>query len=220
MVKARILETDHGITGEFTTQLYDKMMRCLRDRGWMETKEIIGGGISTGLALEIGPGPGYLGLEWLKNTVDTRLIGLDISKDMLTLARKNTGDYGLSDRAEYFQGDAGNLPFEDGYFDAVFSNGSLHEWVKPSLILNEISRVLKNGGRYVITDLRRDMSLLLKSFLWISTSPWQMRPGLITSINAAYTPSELPGLLKDTNLTVWQVSSNPLGIVIRGEKKS
>lgn len=68
MVKPRISHTDHG-RGEFDAKNYDKMMRRLRDRGWIIwTKMIIGAGISSGLTLEVGPGPGYLGLEWLKHT--------------------------------------------------------------------------------------------------------------------------------------------------------
>ncbi len=66
MVKRRIGETDSGITGEFNTQMYDSMMRNMRDKGWIETNLILKEGISSGLALEIGPGPGYLGLSGLK----------------------------------------------------------------------------------------------------------------------------------------------------------
>ena len=64
MVKPRISETDQGITGEFNTQMYDIMMRNMRDKGWIETNLIIKEGIYTGMALEIGPGPGYLGQRW------------------------------------------------------------------------------------------------------------------------------------------------------------
>jgi ubiquinone/menaquinone biosynthesis C-methylase UbiE len=218
MVKPRIQETDRGITGEFNTRAYDEMMRQMRDRGWLETNDIIKNGISYGLALEIGPGPGYLGLEWLKRTQDTRLKGLDISEDMLTLARKNTIEYGLSSRAEYFKGDAREMPFENGHFDAAFTNGSLHEWAYPEQIIDEIDRVLKPGGRYVISDLRRDMALPVRWFLWLFTKPREMRSGLVTSLNAAYTPTEIHALLQGTNLTGWSISKNPLGIVIAGQK--
>ncbi len=69
MTRPRVTETDQGIQGEFTVTLYDQMQRRLRDKGWIETKDIIKSGITKGIALEIGPGPGYLGLEWLKNGV-------------------------------------------------------------------------------------------------------------------------------------------------------
>lgn len=218
MVKPRIQETDHGIIGEFNTQAYDEMMRCLRDRGWLETRDIINSGIVHGLALEIGPGPGYLGLEWLKHTRDTTLKGLDISEDMLSLARKNATEYGLSSRVEYFKGDARQIPFENGHFDAVFTNGSLHEWAHPEEIINEASRVLKPGGRYVITDLRRDMALPMRWFLWVFTKSKEMRAGLITSINASYILSEIEALLARTNLQGCQARQNLLGIVITGQK--
>jgi len=126
MVKPRISETSDGITGEFNTQTYAAMMRRMRDKGWLETTLIIQAGISSGIALEVGPGPGYLGLEWLKQTKGTSLRGLDISEDMIAIAERNAGEYGLTERVEYLRGDARRMPFEDEYFDAVFSNGSLH----------------------------------------------------------------------------------------------
>ena len=214
MVKPRISETEHGITGEFNTQMYDIMMRNMRDKGWIETNLILKQGISSGLALEIGPGPGYLGLEWLKETTGTRLKGLEISDDMIALAKKNAIEYGLSDRVEYCQGDAQKMPFEDEHFDAVFTNGSLHEWAHPEMIFNEIARVLKPGGKYLISDLRRDMIAPIRWFLWLTVKPKEMRPGLITSINASYTVTEIKAILDRTKLEGWEVSKNVLGIVI------
>jgi ubiquinone/menaquinone biosynthesis C-methylase UbiE len=218
MVKPRIVETDQGITGEFNTQMYNIMMRTMRDRGWIETNLILNEGIVTGLALEIGPGPGYLGLEWLKRTDGTQLKGLEISSDMIALASKNATEYNLSHRVKYYQGDAQQMPFKDGDFDAVFSNGSLHEWANPAAILNEIDRVVKPGGKYLISDLRRDMNPLIKWFLWLTVKPKGMRPGLITSLNASYTMAEIREILTNTKLNGWQVNQNPFGIVISGQK--
>jgi hypothetical protein len=41
MVKPRVIETNEGIQGEFNVGIYDKMMRSLRDRGWIETDQIL-----------------------------------------------------------------------------------------------------------------------------------------------------------------------------------
>ena len=68
MLKERIPETKIGIQGEINVQIYDTMQRRLRDKGWMSTDQIIETGINSGIVLEVGPGPGYLGLEWLKKT--------------------------------------------------------------------------------------------------------------------------------------------------------
>ena len=50
--------------------------RTKRDKGWIETKDLIKRGISAGRVLEVGPGPGYLGLEWLAHTQETFLTGV------------------------------------------------------------------------------------------------------------------------------------------------
>lgn len=218
MTKPRIAETDHGITGELDAQMYDSMMRNMRDKGWIETNLILKEGITSGLALEIGPGPGYLGLEWLRRTQETRLDGLEISDDMIALARRNAAEYGLNKRAAYHKGDARKMPFDDGRFDAVFSNGSLHEWADPEGVLDEIARVVKPGGRYVISDLRRDMSLPVRWFLWLTVKPKAMRPGLATSVGASYTRREIEVILARSRLRGWQARKNPLGVVISGRK--
>lgn len=218
MVKPRISETDGGITGELETRAYDKMMRRMRDKGWLETKSIMQAEISLGIVLEVGPGPGYLGLEWLKNTDGTILKGLDISEDMIAIAERNAAEYDLEDRVTYVQGDACVMPFEDDYFDGVFTNGSLHEWAHPEAIINEIARVLKTGGNYCISDLRRDMSSFIKWFMWFVTRPKEIRPGLLTSIQASYIVPEIESMLSKTQLKGWRVKGNIMGLVISGQK--
>jgi ubiquinone/menaquinone biosynthesis C-methylase UbiE len=111
------------------------------------------------------------------------------------------------------------LPFEDGTFDGVFSNGSLHEWADPAKICDEIHRVLKSGGRYVISDLRRDVSLPVRWFLYLAAKPKAIRPGLVTSLNAAYTPAEAEALLLRTDLRQGRVKKNPLGFELLGVKE-
>jgi ubiquinone/menaquinone biosynthesis C-methylase UbiE len=218
MTKQRVSETDHGIQGEFNVTVYDQMQRKLRDKGWIETKELLRHGITQGCALEIGPGPGYLGLEWLKNTQGTTLKGLDISTDMIAVAERNAREYGLSQQVEYVHSSGSRIPFDDNEFDAVFTNGSLHEWADPRSTFNEIWRVLKPGGKVLISDLRRDMFALVRWFLWINTTPQEIRPGLISSINAAYTPGELRELIKGAKLENCRVSSNLLGVMLVGVK--
>lgn len=218
MPKARIVETDSGIEGEFNVAIYDSMQRKLRDRRWIETNDIIQSGITEGLAMEIGPGPEYLGLEWLKNTKGTKLKGLDISADMIAVGERNAKEYGLRNRVEYVQSSGDKMPFDDTMFDAVFTNGSLHEWADPKNTLNEIWRVLKKGGRIFISDLRRDMFFLMRWFLYIASKPKEIRSGLISSINAAYTPAELKNLIKDTKLANCEVTEDMIGLKITGKK--
>ncbi len=218
MSKKRIPETKNGIQGELNVQIYDTMQRRLRDKGWISTDQIIKAGINNGIALEIGPGPGYLGLEWLKKTAGSRLIAVEISNDMIEIARKNVSEYNLNERAIYVQADAQSLPFENNHFDAVFSTSSLHEWSNPEKIMTEIYRVLKKEGKFFISDFRRDLSFLIRWFLYLAAKPKKIRPGLITSLNAAYTKDEIELIIKKTDFIDFSVKTNPMAMVITGKK--
>lgn len=218
MTKPRVHETSEGIRGEFVVEAYDEMLRVMRDRGWIETDVIIKSGIVSGHALEIGPGPGYLGLEWLKKTQGTRLTGADISPEMIARATANAATYGLAARAGYVLADAQSLPFADDRFDGVFSNGSLQEWAQPAQVLREMARVLRPGGLLVLSDLRRDMVAPVKWFLWITVKPKTMRKGLLTSVASSYTPAEVRALVEGVARIGWEVKGNPLGFVVRGVK--
>ena len=220
MTRPRVQETDSGIQGEFNVTMYNHMQRTMRDRGWIQTNLLLKNGITQGCALEIGPGPGYLGLEWLKQTQGTTLKGLDISADMTALAERNAREYGLAQRVEYVHSSGSQVPFDNGTFDAVFTNGSLHEWAEPRGTLDEIWRVLKPGGRAIISDLRRDMPAPIRWFLWITIQPREMRPGLVTSLNAAYTSQELHALTKGTGLESCMVSDRLFGLVLVAVKRA
>lgn len=220
MVKPRVPETNEGIQDEFDVKDYDIYAKTMRDRGWLETDELIKFGITGGLALEVGPGPGYVGLEWLAKTRDSRLEGLEISQSMIDIARKNAADYHLDpQRAAYVLGNAMDMPFPDDRFDAAFSCGSLHEWEDPVRILSEIHRVLKPGGRFFINDLRRDLPFFIKWFFRVSVRPKSMRPGLQSSLQASYTCEELAKILAASPLkNGGRITSNLFGLTLSGKK--
>jgi ubiquinone/menaquinone biosynthesis C-methylase UbiE len=218
MVKPRIVETDEGIQGELDVQTYNTMMRSLRDKGWMETGHIITSGITHGLALEIGPGPGYLGLEWLKKTEGTMLLAVEISPEMTKIAERNAREYGLEGRVKYVKGDAHQIPFDDKIFDGVFTNGSLHEWSQPIRVFDEVYRVLKPGAKYFIGDMRRDMNPFVKQFMKLMAKPKEIRPGFVSSINASYTTDEIRSVLDQSNLKESVVAKTFMGFEITGVK--
>ncbi len=212
MLKQRIIETNEGIQGEFETADFDIFQKNMRDRGFLETNDIIKSRIDTGNVLEIGPGPGYLGLEWVKKANNAKLTGLEISPNMIAIAKKNARQYGFEEKVSYIQGNAMNMPFEDKTFDAVFSNGSLHEWENPIQIFNEMYRVLKDNGRIFVSDLKRDVSFPVKMFMSLTARPASMRSGLKSSLSAAYTLGEIEIIIGKTLLKNACVKSNPFGL--------
>lgn len=216
MVKMRIIETDEGIQDELTVEAFDIFAREMRDKGWNGVNEMIASGIKGGDLLELGPGPGYVGLELTKKICVTSLTGCEISPAMLHVAKKNAAEYNFP--ASYVLGSCMKMPFEKESFDTVISNGSLHEWENPLQAFQEIYRVLRHGGRYCITDLRRDVNPLKKALVYHATRPKEMRQGLVSSLNAAYTLSEITELLRHSELSNAVVSSDFFGLCIAGKK--
>jgi len=66
MLKPRVMETNEGIQNELTAQVFDAFAKTMRDKGWNGVDSMLESGVSGGSILEIGPGPGYVGLELLK----------------------------------------------------------------------------------------------------------------------------------------------------------
>lgn len=218
-VRERVPETDNGLQGEFIAQKYDVMQRHIRDRGWLQEKVdiLIEHQLDRGSALEIGTGPGYLGLEWLKATQGTSLAGLDISPEMLACAERNRDEYDLTDRATFHLGDAHRLPFMAGTFDCLFSYGSLHEWSAPTRVLDEIHRVLRSGGRYCVIDLRRDLDRRAMTFMRINIDS-ELRAGFMRSVRASYLRQELQSMVLTTALRGATITEIDLGIYLTGTR--
>ena len=111
---------------------------------------------SQGVLLDIGTGPAWLLLKIQRQSPAMRLVGIDSSPAMLAEARKNISAVGLEDAIEIKEGNAGNIPFPDEFFDIVISTASVHHWKEPTVCFNEAYRVLKKGGFALIYDIVSD----------------------------------------------------------------
>lgn len=218
MISERIPETSDGIQDEGTVMAYDAMQRGLRDSGNLPVSDLVAMTCPGDHALEVGPGPGYYGLEWIRSTRQTTLTGLEISPAMIRLAEKNTREYGLQDRVRYREGNALSMPFDDESFTLAFSNGSLHEWEDPGRVLKGIYRVLKPGGKMMVTDLRRDLAPDIFSLMQESCRSEEIRAGFVTSVQAAYRKDELEEILAPCGFSGVKVIAHPYGLVAIGTK--
>ena len=219
MTTQRVPETESTILGHAHAAAYDRMQEMLRERGWLETGDLLDSGFVSGRALEVGSGPGYLGFEWLQRTSSTRLVGLDKSPDMVAIAMRHAQELVLDERAKHFLGFAEAMPFANGAFDLVFSSRSLHEWTDPAKIFTELWRVLKPGGRFYVSDLRRDLSDATRKFLEQRMTSKVVLEGLRASIDAAYTVSEAMVLLCETELVGCDIIETPFGLRVTGVKQ-
>lgn len=83
--------------------------------------------------------------------VDGKAIGLDITQAMIDTAHVNAEGIGVSN-AWFIKGDIESLPFDEAVFDAVISNCVINHAKSKKKVFCEIFRVLKKGGRFVISD--------------------------------------------------------------------
>jgi ubiquinone/menaquinone biosynthesis C-methylase UbiE len=107
---------------------------------------------SASRVLEIGCGSGRYALR-VAERVGCRVAGLDVNSHGIRNANQLAGQAGLSSVARFEECDVSRtLPFENGSFDAVFSNDVLCHVPGRAAVLGEIYRVLKPGGRLLYSD--------------------------------------------------------------------
>lgn len=100
------------------------------------------------LAADIGAGTGYI-TEGLVHR-GLNVIAVDQSEEMLEQMKSK---FGTDSRIEYQQGEAECLPIENNKVDYAMANMYLHHVEDPLTAIKEMARVLKPGGKLVITDL-------------------------------------------------------------------
>ncbi|MDQ3914249.1 MAG: methyltransferase domain-containing protein [Actinomycetota bacterium] len=81
---------------------------------------------------------------------DVELTGIDLSPEMLEIARERSAELGKA--VDLREGDAHNLPFDDESFDTVVCTYSLCNIPDPQRAVDEMKRVLKRGGRLILVD--------------------------------------------------------------------
>jgi ubiquinone/menaquinone biosynthesis C-methylase UbiE len=106
------------------------------------------GALLRGETLEVGVGSG-LNLPYYSGEV-TRAVGVDLSTEMLTLARRRAREAGLA--IELVQADAEELPFPDASFDSAAVSLALCTIPNPERALRELARVCRSDGRIVMLE--------------------------------------------------------------------
>lgn len=113
--------------------------------------------------LDVGCGRGAVLLMAAQRLPGGRAVGVDVwstrdqSGNAEQVTRQNADLEGVADRVELHTADMRQLPFEDGSFDVVVSSLAIHNLSgagERAKALREAARVLKQGGKLVIADIR------------------------------------------------------------------
>ena len=82
--------------------------------------------LKSGVALDLGTGPGYLAIEIVKKIPDIRVDGIDLTPELIKLAKENSIKAGVADRLHFGVMDAAELQFEDNSYELVFSTSTFN----------------------------------------------------------------------------------------------
>jgi phosphatidylethanolamine/phosphatidyl-N-methylethanolamine N-methyltransferase len=158
--------------------VYDLVFGAVFERGRraaIAAAEQVGGrilevGVGTGISL-----PGY--------SPQNRIIGIDLSEEMLRKARRRVAELSLTNVEKLEVMDAEHLSFADASFDVVVANHVISTVPNPEAALDECARMLRPGGELILLSrigadagLRHLIEIMLQPIVrrlgWRSEFPW------------------------------------------------
>lgn len=152
MMKNKRKSKDLGIYG-LAAKWYDRNSRKSRLAEMQRYANEVASHVSKDAnILEVAPGPGYLSIELAKKGFN--LTGVEISSDFVKIEKNNAKEANVS--VDFKEGNASNIPCEGNCFDFVVCSAAFKNFKEPVKALNEMHRVLKQGGISLIIDMNYD----------------------------------------------------------------
>jgi arsenite methyltransferase len=109
---------------------------------------------ATDNVLDVGCGSGWLSRRIGKSVAEGRVVGMDVSDEMIRLARRTSLDH---DNILFITGEVGQIPWEPNFFTHAISVESSYYWPDPAAGVKEIHRVLEpGGGAWILINYYRD----------------------------------------------------------------
>ena len=109
---------------------------------------------ATDNVLDVGCGSGWLSRRIGKLVPEGRVVGMDVSDEMIRVARRASLDH---DNILFMTGEVGEIPWEPNFFTHAISVESSYYWPDPAAGVQEIRRVLRpGGGAWILINYYKD----------------------------------------------------------------
>jgi ubiquinone/menaquinone biosynthesis C-methylase UbiE len=132
---------------------YDAMDHNEVNRQFVD--DLLAVGPISGKVLDVGTGTAQIPILLYQQSEGIKLRAVDLSPDMLDVARANIVLADLMESIVLAVEDSKSLPHQDDTFDVVISNSLIHHLADPAAALREAVRVLRPGGLLFVRDLVR-----------------------------------------------------------------
>ena len=134
---------------------YDFLNRFLSlgiDRTWRKKSIELLKPSNPKIILDVATGTADVAIEMSKQLTPDKIIGIDISSEMLEVGRNKLRKKNLDELIDLRKGDSENLPFEDNTFDAITVSFGVRNFENMEIGLSEMRRVLKDGGQLLVLE--------------------------------------------------------------------
>jgi len=144
-----------GVSGEKVEEVFGKRAEGYvrsashADQEVLDRVTALCGDLSEGIALDVATGTGHVALRLA--LMAERVVGFDLTRRMLELARKEAAKRSLTNIG-WVRGNVISLPFPDRSFQAITCRRAPHHFPDVVSALNEMARVLRDEGVLVIDD--------------------------------------------------------------------
>lgn len=150
---------------------YDRLAGVLslgQDRRWRHEMIDHVAMVHPTIVLDVATGPAGVALD-LAERSEARIIGIDLSKDMLDRGRRNVAAAGRDDRIALVLGQGEHLPFPAATFDALTFTYLLRYVADPAATITELARVLRPGGAMASLEFAVPPTHFWRGWWWLYT---------------------------------------------------
>jgi ubiquinone/menaquinone biosynthesis C-methylase UbiE len=125
-------------------------MKVVTDTRIMEHMVELSGVTPQARVLDVACGPGFVAMAFAPKC--RAVVGIDATDRLIARARAEAARRGLGNVA-FMLGNVERMPFASGEFDVASCRFAFHHFARPRVVLAEMARVLRPGGRMVIVDM-------------------------------------------------------------------